>query len=141
MENTEFQELMLEHFGKVLAKLETVDSRLTGVEMEIASVKGELTSVKGEIASVKGELTSVKGELISVKGEIASVKQNQVRMENELGEKITALFDGYSLRGDQIAKMKAHFDKRLDTLSEDVNFLVKKAFRHDEAIQELRKIR
>lgn len=120
MENAEFQELMLQHLGKVLGKLESMDNRLSGVE---------------------NELVQVKNELVQVKNELGQVKESQVRMENELGEKITALFDGYSLRGDQIAGLKGHFDNRLDSLSEDVNYLVKKSFRHEEAILELRKIR
>lgn len=120
MENLEFQELMLEHFRKVLSKLESMDKRLSSMESELGTVKSEMGTVKSELNQVK---------------------ENQIRMENELGEKITALFDGYSLRGDQIDNLRMHFDNRLDLIADDFKFLLQKSFKQDQVINEIRKIR
>ncbi|OLN28498.1 hypothetical protein [Desulfosporosinus metallidurans] len=39
MNNEKFQDLMLEHFGEVLNKLDSVESRLSKVESELSEVK------------------------------------------------------------------------------------------------------
>ncbi|MDI6912712.1 MAG: hypothetical protein QMC95_00655 [Desulfitobacteriaceae bacterium] len=161
MENNEFQEL-LEQFGKVLGKLETLDNRMSGVESGLAQVRGEVTDLRGEVTDLRGEVTDLRGDVNDLKGDVGGLKVNQVRMEKELvrvgdevnslrgnqarmeydlGEQIKALFDGYSLRGDPIEALKVHFDTRLDNLSEDVNFLIRKSLRQDEDIKDLRRVR
>ncbi len=46
MNNEKFQDLMLEHFGKVLNKLDGMESRLGGVELRLGNVESELSGVK-----------------------------------------------------------------------------------------------
>jgi flagellar hook-associated protein FlgK len=59
-------------------------------------------------------------------------------MENEVIEKLSALFDGFNLRGNQIENLKKHLDDRFDDIVQDLNYLVRKSARQDTAIQELR---
>jgi hypothetical protein len=47
--------------------------------------------------------------------DVQEIKTNQIRIENSYGTKIVALFDGYTLRGNQIEKLQKHLDERLDT--------------------------
>lgn len=46
MDNEKFQDLILEHFGKVLIKLDVMDSRLSCVESRLGNVESELSQVK-----------------------------------------------------------------------------------------------
>ena len=78
MENEKFQDLMLEHFGKVLTKLDGMESRLTGVETELTGVKSEVTTIKSELVEVK---------------------ESQIRMENEVSKKLDVLYKDW--RGTQ----------------------------------------
>ncbi|KLU63271.1 hypothetical protein CEB3_c03680 [Peptococcaceae bacterium CEB3] len=64
MDNEKFQDLMLEHFGKVLNKLDSLDSRLTRVESRLDGVKSRL----------------------------GNVESAQVRMETEFGKKLDVLY-------------------------------------------------
>ncbi|GAB6174985.1 hypothetical protein JCM15765_44630 [Paradesulfitobacterium aromaticivorans] len=99
MENEKFQNLMLEHFGKVLTKLDGMESRLTGVESELSGVKSEVTTIKSELSGVKSEVTTIKSELSEVKSELIGVKESQIRMETDFGKKLDVLY--YDWRGTQ----------------------------------------
>ena len=60
-----------------------------------------------------------------------SLQQAITRIENGHGEKISALFDGYTLRGDQIEKLQEHLDERLDTIQTDLSYIVSKVAQHE----------
>ena len=64
MDNEKLQDLMLEHFGKVLNKLDGMESRLRNVESRLDNVESEL----------------------------GQVKQSQVRMESDFGKKLDVLY-------------------------------------------------
>ena len=65
----------------------------------------------------------------------------ELRLENEIIPKITALFDGYQLRGDQIENLKLYLDGRLEAIALDINYLIGRVVRHDTAILELKRIK
>lgn len=67
-----------------------------------------------------------------------SLEQNQgemrqaiARIENDQGTKIAALFDGYTLCGDQIEKLQEHLDVRLDAMQTDLSYVVSKVAQHE----------
>ena len=62
------------------------------------------------------------------------LSHNVVSLENELVPKVTALFDGYTLRGEQIDNLKAHFDERFDDFQEDVSYLISKTGKQEKQI-------
>ena len=63
------------------------------------------------------------------------VDKLEMRMESEVIEKIRALFDGYSLRGDQIENLQKHLDQRLDSIETDVGYLVSRVVRLEEIVK------
>ncbi len=54
----------------------------------------------------------------------SKVDKLELRMEEEVFNKIGALFNGYSLRGDQIERLQQHLDERLDSIETDTRYLV-----------------
>ncbi len=62
-------------------------------------------------------------------------------IEHDIMPKINVLFDAFELRGDQIEKLQKHLDKRLDAITQDVNFLLGKTARQETALMELRRAR
>ena len=76
-----------------------------------------------------GELTKGQREL----------QQSLTRIENEYGTKINALFDGYSLHGDQIEKLQENIEEKLDSIALDTNYLVAKSAQQDREIRSLKK--
>lgn len=51
------------------------------------------------------------------------------RLESEAFDKISTLFDGHSLRGDQIERLQIHLNERLDSIENDTRYLVTKVVR------------
>ncbi|MBS3947551.1 MAG: hypothetical protein KGZ57_04470, partial [Dethiobacter sp.] len=78
---------------------------------EIASAKDEIASAKDEIASAKDEIASAKDEIASAKDEIASVRATVARIENDHGQKLGALFDGYKLNSEKLDRIEAEVTK------------------------------
>ena len=55
------------------------------------------------------------------------------------GAQLEALFDAFSLRGDQIDELKEHMDRRFDSVQSAVNFLIHRTNEHDNELMRLRK--
>ena len=77
---------------------------------------------------------------MATKEELEKVSQSVARIENDHGNKISALFDGYTLRGDQIERLREHLDERLDSIQTDLSYVVSKVAQHDRNIVKLNKI-
>ena len=57
------------------------------------------------------------------------VDKLELRIENEVIDKVSALFDGYTLRGDQIDNLQKHLDQRMDSIDIDTGYLVSRVAR------------
>jgi len=72
---------------------------------------------------------NLSGELKTLNQQVENLEQNQSRMENSLNQDIKALFDAFSLRGDQIINLQKNMDERLDNIEIDTGYLVSKVAR------------
>lgn len=91
------------------------------------------------LSTILEELKSIRSEM-ATKDEIKELKQSLAKIENDQGTKIAALFDGYTLRGDQIERLQDHLDERLDAIQTDLSYIVSKVAQHDRTIVRLNKI-
>jgi chromosome segregation ATPase len=120
MDSENFQDLMLEHFGKVLNKLDGMNSELAEVKSEIKAMKTELTEVKSEVKTMKTELTEVN--------------QSQVRMETEFGKKLDIIY--YDWRESQ-KQFNEEIRIELRNLGTKVEALQMESTKHDQEIKDL----
>ncbi|MCL6560028.1 MAG: hypothetical protein K6U74_14810 [Firmicutes bacterium] len=86
------------------------------------------------LKEILGELKALNQRIGNLEAGQEQLRQSLARIENEHGEKLSALFDGYKLRGDQVAELKRHLDLRLDSISLDLAYLVSKIASHEAAI-------
>ena len=84
---------------------------------------------------LKEILTAVK----SIDERLSKVEKSVTIIEHDHGSKISALFDGYTLRGDQVKGLKEHLDERLDSIQTDLSYVVSKIAQHDRNIVRLNK--
>lgn len=63
------------------------------------------------------------------------VEKLELRLENEVINKIGALFNGYSLKGDQIERLQKHLDERLDRIESDTRYLVTRVARLEQLVK------
>ena len=91
--------------------------------------QGQQQLSHGQQALEQGQ-QQLKQELkTSVQKVESKVDKLELRLENEAFNKIGALFDGYSLRGDQIENLQKHLDQRLDSIEIDTGYLVSRVAR------------
>jgi len=83
------------------------------------------------VAQITQELTEIKNTQRQQSQQLSAIQHSVARLENEHGDKINALFDGYSMRGDQIARLQEHLDERLDAIQTDLSYIVSKIAQHE----------
>ena len=86
------------------------------------------------------KVTGMDAELKELKSGQQRIETAQLRMENEIGQKIGALKDGFEMRGDQIGRLQEHLDERLDSIQNDLSYVVGKVAQHDRKILQIAKL-
>lgn len=103
-----------------------MDEKLEPIKSDITAIKLEQTAMRTEQAEMKAEQTAIKLEQIEMKDEQANMKKTLdfvcgviVRIENEHGQKLDALFDGYKTNFEVISR----YDPRIVKLERDIEKL------------------
>jgi len=91
--------------------------RLEKMMEQLIQMVSHNNAVTGELRQEVGEL---RQEISDVKDKVIKLEQTVARIEHDHGNKISALFDGFTLRGDQIDRLQEHLDERLDAIQTDV---------------------
>ena len=117
-------------------KADVIDlkSGQTKLEQNVTDLKFDVTDLKSDVSTLKFDVTKLKSGQEQLVRNQEFLSQHIVALENELIPKVTALFDGYTLRGEQIDNLKAHFDARLDDYQEDVSYLISKTGKQEKQI-------
>ena len=102
------------------------------MEELLKQLLSEMKELKSDVSEMKASQERTDTRLSPMEGSLA-------RMENDIGTKIAALFDGYTLRGDQIERLQEHLDERLDSIQTDLSYVVGKVAQHDRNFVRLRK--
>ncbi len=79
-------------------------------------VKSEFQGVKADIQEVRSEFQGVKADIQEVKADIKKVSNQVIKLENEHGKKLDALFDGYQ----QVLEGQIEIRKQLNNLTSKV---------------------
>ena len=114
---------------EILNEIKGMKKQIDGLEQG----QNELRQGYSELLSGQNEL---RQDVVALTNKVDAI---EVRMENEVIDKIRILFDGYTLRGDQIENLKNHMDERLDGIALDISYLVGKSARQENAILELKR--
>lgn len=86
------------------------------------------------LLAMRSDIAELKSSQERLEKQQDNLNQHLVTLENELIPKVTALFDGFDLRGDQLESLKSHFDERLDDFQEDVVYLISKTAKQEKQI-------
>ncbi|MDR3270671.1 MAG: hypothetical protein LBT32_04045 [Peptococcaceae bacterium] len=74
-----------------------------------------------ELEPIKTDFKELKGEVQTLRGEVESVKGITLRMEQDHGKKLTALFDGYTANYEIMERYDPRVTK-LERAVEKLNF-------------------
>lgn len=98
-----------------------------------------LLQMQSDISDLKTGQAKLEVDVADLKVGQTQLSQGLVKLENELVPKVTALFDGYTLRGEQLSHLRNHFDEQFGDLRQDISCLFSKTTRQDVRIQAIAK--
>ena len=68
----------------------SIQGSIAGFQNDMSDVKNDIADMKTDIANMKTDITNMKADIVQLKG---SVKTIELKLENEIDRKISALFD------------------------------------------------
>lgn len=119
---------------KILEILMQMQSDISDLKTGQAKLEQDVTDLKTGQAKLEQDVAGLKTDVADLKTSQERLSHNVINLENELVPKVTALFDGYTLRGEQINNLKAHIDERFDDFQEDVTYLISKTAKQEKQI-------
>ena len=100
MENERFQDLVLEHLAKLTQENTDIKQDISQIKQDNSLLKQDVSSLKQSNAEIKQDVSSLKQSNDEMKQDIQQVKGSLIRIENEHGEKLRALFDAREVQMD-----------------------------------------
>ena len=74
------------------ADITNMKTDIANMKTDIANMKTDITNMKADITNMKTDITNMKSDIVQLKG---SVKTIELKLENEIDRKISALFDAH----------------------------------------------
>jgi chromosome segregation ATPase len=134
MDNDKFQDLMLEHFGKVLNKLESMETHLGNVESRLGGVESRLDNLESRLGNVESRLDNLESRLTNVESELSEVKQSLITLENRVEKKLDALY--YDWRDTQ-RQLNQEMATEIKNLGTKVEALQMESTKYDQQIKDI----
>ena len=100
-----------------------VKNDIADMRTDIANMKTDITNMKADITNMKTDITNMKSDIVQLKG---SVKTIELKLENEIDRKISALFDAhidelrYRKENKETREKVASLEMRVDNLEKVV---------------------
>ena len=96
---------------------------ITNMKTDITNMKADITNMKTDITNMKADITNMKSDIVQLKG---SVKTIELKLENEIDRKISALFDArmdelrYRKENKETREKVFELDMRVDNLEKAI---------------------
>lgn len=96
---------------------------LFSIQGSIAGFQNDMSDVKNDIADMRTDITNMKSDIVQLKG---SVKTIELKLENEIDRKISALFDSrmdelrYRKENKETREKVFELDMRVDNLEKAI---------------------
>ncbi|NHM28889.1 hypothetical protein G7K71_18370 [Desulfofundulus sp. TPOSR] len=121
---------------EILGELKALNQRVGNIEQRVGNMEQRIGDLKQGQQELAGHMERMETRINKLDSRLNRL---ELRIEEEIIDKIRALFDGYNLRGDEIGNLRKHLDERLDAMALDINYLVRKTAQQEFVIQELRR--
>ena len=96
---------------------------IANMKTDITNMKEDITNMKTDITNMKADITNMKSDIVQLKG---SVKTIELKLENEIDRKISALFDArmdelrYRKENKETREKVFELDMRVDNLEKAI---------------------
>ena len=126
MEDAELRNILFSIQGSIAGfqnDMSDVKNDIAGMKTDIANMKTDITNMKTDITNMKTDITNMKSDIVQLKG---SVKIIELKLENEIDRKISALFDAhmdelrYRKENKETREKVIELDMRVDNLEKAI---------------------
>lgn len=133
MEDAELRNILFSIQGSIAGfqnDMSDVKNDIADMRTDIANMKTDITNMKTDIANMKTDITNMKADITNMKSDIVqlkgSVKTIELKLENEIDRKISALFDAhmdelrYRKENKETREKVFELDMRVDNLEKAI---------------------
>ncbi len=133
MEDAELRNILFSIQGSIAGfqnDMSDVKNDIADMKTDIANMKTDITNMKTDITNMKADITNMKADITNMKSDIVqlrgSVKTIELKLENEIGRKISALFDAhmdelrYRKENKETREKVFELDMRVDNLEKAI---------------------
>ena len=133
MEDAELRNILFSIQGSIAGfqnDMSDVKNDIADMKTDIANMKTDITNMKADITNMKTDITNMKADITNMKSDIVqlkgSVKTIELKLENEVDRKISALFDArmdelrYRKENKETREKVFELDMRVDNLEKAI---------------------
>ena len=133
MEDAELRNILFSIQGSIAGfqnDMSDVKNDIADMKTDIANMKTDITNMKTDITNMKADITNMKTDITNMKSDIVqlkgSVKTIELKLENEVDRKISALFDArmdelrYRKENKETREKVFELDMRVDNLEKAI---------------------
>ena len=133
MEDAELRNILFSIQGSIAGfqnDMSDVKNDIADMRTDIANMKTDITNMKTDIANMKTDISNMKADITNMKSDIVqlkgSVKTIELKLENEIDRKISALFDAhmdelrYRKENKETREKVFELDMRVDNLEKAI---------------------
>ena len=133
MEDAELRNILFSIQGSIAGfqnDMSDVKNDIADMRTDIANMKTDITNMKTDITNMKADITNMKTDITNMKSDIVqlkgSVKTIELKLENEVDRKISALFDArmdelrYRKENKETREKVFELDMRVDNLEKAI---------------------
>ena len=101
----------------------SIQGSIAGFQNDMSDVKNDIADMRTDIANMKTDITNMKSDIVQLKG---SVKTIELKLENEIDRKISALFGArmdelrYRKENKETREKVFELDMRVDNLEKAI---------------------
>ena len=126
MEDAELRNILFSIQGSIAGfqnDMPDVKNDIADMKTDITNMKTDITNMKADITNMKADITNMKSDIVQLRG---SVKTIELKLENEIGRKISALFDAhmdelrYRKENKETREKVFELDMRVDNLEKAI---------------------
>lgn len=126
MEDAELRNILFSIQGSIAGfqnDMSDVKNDIADMKTDITNMKTDITNMKADITNMKADITNMKSDIVQLRG---SVKTIELKLENEIGRKISALFDAhmdelrYRKENKETREKVFELDMRVDNLEKAI---------------------
>ena len=133
MEDAELRNILFSIQGSIAGfqnDMSDVKNDIADMRTDIANMKTDITNMNADITNMKTDITNMKADITNMKSDIVqlkgSVKTIELKLENEIDRKISALFDSrmdelrYRKENKETREKVFELDMRVDNLEKAI---------------------